>query len=104
MDYSLDRPRDSIALIEISIAPQVLDQRVADATVLLHLGSGCYYSLDGVGSRAWELLREHGRLEAVHRALLAEYEVSAERLWRDLQSLVDQLADHRLLEVRHGGL
>lgn len=103
MVYSLDRLRDPSAPIEISIAPQVLDRRVADATVLLHLGSGCYYSLDEVGSRAWELLREHGRLDAVHRELLAEYEVSVERLWRDLQRLIDQLADHRLLEVRRRG-
>lgn len=89
--------------VELSVPEHVLARRVGEETVLLHVGSGSYYSLDAVGTRSWELVCEHGRLEPVHRALVAEYEVGRQRLWRDLRRLVDQLAAAGLLEVRSDG-
>ncbi len=34
---------------------------VKDETVILDMGSGTYYGLDGVGARVWELLEQPKR-------------------------------------------
>ena len=84
----------------LRVHPQVFHRRLGDETILLQLDSGTYFGLDEVGSRAWELLQSLERLGEVQEALLAEYEVSAEDLWRDLEILVGRLLDHGLVEVQ----
>jgi hypothetical protein len=84
----------------LRVRPQVFHRRLGDETILLELDSGTYFGLDEVGSRAWELLQSQGCLGAVQEALLAEYAVGAEDLWRDLESLVGRLLDHGLVEVQ----
>lgn len=59
--------------------------------VLLDLESEVYFGLDDVGTRIWSLLEADRPLGEVHRLLLAEYEVAAEELWRDLAELVERL-------------
>jgi hypothetical protein len=41
----------------------------------------------------WALLAEHGRVESAYRALLEEYDVSEDRLRRDLLSFIDANAN-----------
>jgi hypothetical protein len=66
--------------------------------VLLDLESGTYYGLDEVGTRMLELVREHGSVEPVVAAMLHEYEVGEEQLRRDLEDLLDKLAEHGLVQ------
>jgi coenzyme PQQ synthesis protein D (PqqD) len=84
----------------LRIRPQVFHRRLGDETIILKLDSGTYFGLDEVGSRAWELIQSRGCLAEVLEALVAEYEVTAEDLWRDLESLVGRLLDHGLVEVQ----
>ena len=72
--------------------------------VLLNLKTGIYFGLDPVGTRAWQLIQDHGCLGPVKDAMLREYEVSAERLWEDLRDLVTRLVDHGLVEVIDEGV
>ncbi len=67
--------------------------------VLLNLKTGIYFGLDPVGTRAWQLIQDHGRLGPVRDAMLEEYEVSAERVEEDLLDLVTELLDNGLVEV-----
>lgn len=77
----------------------VMDRRVGEETVLLHLASGTYYGLDPVGTRIWELIRAGHRLAEVRERMLLDYDVSAEQLDADLLRLVEELLDQGLLST-----
>lgn len=82
---------------KIDISGDVVAREVGDETMLLNLASGTYFGLDAVGGRFWQLLEEGKSPLAARDALLAEYEVAAEVLERDLESLLDELADNGLV-------
>ncbi len=83
----------------VRIKDDVIFNDLQGEVVLLNLKTGIYFGLDPVGTRAWQLVQDHGRLGSVRDAMLGEYEVSAEDLWKDLQDLVIRLADNGLVEV-----
>ena len=83
----------------VSIPEEVLFRELDDEAVILELASGRYYGLDEVGTRMWQLLRQHGCLRPVHQALLEEYQVAEDQLRRDLLEFVDDLAARKLLEL-----
>jgi hypothetical protein len=83
----------------ISLSPDVISQEVSGETVLLDLQSENYFGLDEVGTRIWQLIGETGDLEAVYKTLLGEYEVSEERLLRDLDALLGEIAALGLVKL-----
>ena len=83
----------------VRIKDDILFNDLQGEIVILSPKDGVYFGLDPVGTRAWQLIQHHGRLGAVKDAMLKEYEVSAERLWEDLQDLVNSLLDNGLVEV-----
>lgn len=84
----------------VEIAPGVVYREVGGEAVLLDLDSQRYFTLDVVGTRMWALLAEHGSLDEARHRLLAEYEVDAATLARDLDELVERLAAEGLVRVR----
>ena len=74
---------------------------LAGEAAILHLGSGMYYSLDRVGARVWSLVQSSTSFHRIRDTLLAEYDVTAERLEPDLTELLNSLLAERLIEVRH---
>lgn len=80
----------------------VLINVVEGQSVLLNLKSERYFGLDEVGTAMWHALTTSPSLAAACERLLAEYEVEAERLRRDLAELASQLVAEGLLEVRSG--
>ena len=87
----------------VRIKDDVIFNNLQGEVVLLSLKTGIYFGLDPVGTRIWQLIQDHGVLRPVRDAMLAEYEVSAERLWEDLRDLVTRLADNGLVEVINEG-
>lgn len=79
--------------------PRVVWRELAGEAVLLDLDGERYFGLDEVGTRVWTLIEEPRALAEVHGALLAEYAVGADELWRDLVELVDRLVTAGLAEV-----
>ncbi len=71
----------------VTVPESVLFRDLDGEAVLLETGSGRYYGLDEVGTRMWSLLQLHGEIEAVCRALLAEYDVPEDRLREDLAAI-----------------
>lgn len=88
----------------VRVAPSVLSREVHGEAVLLQLDSGEYFGLDEVATRIWQLISEHGDLQAVEAAMCDEYLVEPDAASRDLQALVGQLLDKQLLEVVAPGL
>ena len=80
-----------------TVAPQALFQQVAQESVLLHLGTERYFSLDEVGTRMWQLLAEHGDIEIVVAEMEKEYEASADLLRTDVTALVEKLVAAELM-------
>ncbi|MGH8726092.1 MAG: PqqD family protein [Burkholderiales bacterium] len=73
---------------------------LAGDAAILHLGTGTYYTLDGVGARIWTLLQRPVTLATLHQTLLAEYDVTPERLDADLQTLLQALRAAGLIEIQ----
>ncbi|HEX2088037.1 MAG TPA: PqqD family protein [Solirubrobacteraceae bacterium] len=72
-------------------APGVLSQEVEGELVLLDPQAVRYYALDDVGARVWQLLGEHGDVDAVVRAMLDEFDVDETTLRADLDELLARL-------------
>ncbi len=83
----------------ITLSPDVISQEVSGETVLLDLESENYFGLDEVGTRIWQLIKETNDLEAIFNTLLAEYDVSEERLQGDLDALLGEIAGLGLVKL-----
>jgi hypothetical protein len=83
----------------ITLSPDVISQEVSGETVLLDLESENYFGLDEVGTRIWQLIKETNDLEAIFNTLLAEYDVSEERLRDDLDVLLGEIAGLGLVQL-----
>lgn len=81
----------------IYISSEVLAQEVDGETVLLDLQSESYFGLDEIGTRIWQLLQKHTKLQKVFDILLKEYDVDEKRLENDLHELLNKLLDKKLI-------
>jgi hypothetical protein len=79
------------------ISEGVVFRELEGEAVLLHLDSGLYFGLDRIGTRVWQLVAEHGRMEPVIDTLLEEYEVAPDVLRADVSALLDALLDKGLV-------
>ena len=78
--------------------PHVISTMHADATVLLDVERGMYYTLNEVGGRIWALLADSGSVGGIVSRLREEYDVAPERLEGDVAGLVERLRAARLVE------
>lgn len=83
--------------MHLRIADNVVFRNLADESVLLNLDTGTYFGLDAVGARLWNLVAEQVSIASITETLLAEYDVDAPRLQRDIATLIDQLLAKGLL-------
>lgn len=79
---------------------EVLSTELGNEVVLLNLRDGVYYGLDDVGARIWALLRQPVSVRMICDAILAEYEIDADRCERDVRAVVADLARCGLISVQ----
>jgi len=84
----------------VCVSPTVISQVVAGETVILDLESECYFGLDAVGTRIWQLIGEHGDLRRIVATLLEEYEVGEAQLLSDLEALLRETSGRGLVTLR----
>jgi Coenzyme PQQ synthesis protein D (PqqD) len=90
----------TIALTDhLKMADEILSTRMDQETVILNLKTGMYHGLDPVGTRFFELLKSTGDLTEVHRQLLSEFDVPADRLEKDLLALSEEMLGKGILVV-----
>jgi hypothetical protein len=93
----------TVAAIPATAVAVVLDNQVStvldDETVILHLEDGVYYGLDPVGTSIWQLLQEPRPVAEIRDRIVEEFDVDPERCARDLDALLSDLAERRLIEV-----
>ena len=79
--------------------PEVVDTALdTGETVLLHLDSKTYYSLNGTGTQIWQDLKQGLPLQEISRRLQGRFEVEPERADRSVLALVDDLLQHQLVQ------
>lgn len=66
-------------------------------SVLIHLVTANYYSLNQTGARIWALLGEGLTLDAVAATLVTEYNVTDQQAQQSVLTLAQALADQNLL-------
>lgn len=88
--------------MRVTVPDEVVRQELDGQSVFLNIDSGCYFSLDEVGTAMWRALTTSDSIQAAYEVLLEEYEVDGERLRADLGALVEKLQEQGLVEVRGG--
>ena len=78
----------------------VLFRELDGSGVLLNLNTESYLSLDDVGTRMWTLFTTEPSIQAAYGKLLAEYDVAPEVLRLDVENLLTQMLEHRLVELK----
>jgi len=78
----------------VRINPEVIAQRVEDNLVLVHLDTNQIYNLNDSAARLWELLEAGLDLDDAKQQLIQEFEVSMERLERDIAVVLNLLAEN----------
>jgi hypothetical protein len=86
----------------LRVSDDVVARDVGGEVMLLDLVSGTYFGLDAVGGEFWKLLGAGKSPQEARDALLAEYDVSAEELDRDLEALLEELARNGLVHSAGG--
>ena len=69
-------------------------------SAILNLKAGVYYGLNEVGTSVWKLIQEPKRVSEIREAILEEYEVEPDRCEADIMTLLQDLLDNGLIEVR----
>ncbi|RWE38239.1 MAG: PqqD family protein [Mesorhizobium sp.] len=72
-----------------------------EGLALLNLKSNIYYSLNGVGAFIWDLIQEPKPVADIRSAVLARYNVDAERCKADVDALLKGLAENGLARLEH---
>jgi len=73
-------------------------QNVGAESVILNLDDGHYYGLDEVGTRIIELVAQDTDTDSIAACLESEYAASADRIRADLETLLQDLLSHGLVE------
>jgi hypothetical protein len=83
----------------VKVPDEVVFEKVGEEYVLLELNLGKYFGLNDIGSRIWELLTESGDPQIVLARLLEEFDVSNEVVTVDLERLLNELAEKKLIAI-----
>jgi hypothetical protein len=79
------------------ISEGVVFRELDGEAVLLNLDSGMYFGLDRIGTRIWQLVEQHGRIDPIVAALVDEYEADARVLREDVGRLLGALTEKGLV-------
>ena len=66
-------------------------------SVILNIESGIYFGLDRIGTRVWQLIEEHGDVDAIVLVMEHEYDAVPQTLRADAEALVAALIEKRLI-------
>lgn len=83
--------------MHLTVSEAVVVRDLGGEAILLDLATSTYFGLDAVGTRIWHLLAEQQPTDAIVLRLLQEFDVDEHRLRLDLDKLVMQLLEKKLL-------
>lgn len=87
----------------VVVAPEQVAGDLANGdTVILNLANGIYYGLNSVGGCIWRFIQQPRAVGEITSMLRQEYNVDPERCDREVLALLEDLASHKLIEIRNG--
>jgi hypothetical protein len=78
--------------------PGTVAQRLGDEVVLVQINTDKIFVLNRTGARLWELLSSGLDRADVQQRMLQEFDVTEDRLTREVDLLVASLRDERLID------
>jgi hypothetical protein len=81
-------------------AAEVVHETIDGEAILIHLGTGTYYSLDGVGAELWGLAAAGADRDDVVAAAHDRYQGDSEHIGASVNGLIEQLLEQGLLVER----
>lgn len=72
---------------------------IDDEKVMMSIEKGCYYGLDPIGSRVWELIETPTRVSDLVDALLLKFDVDRQTCEQDVLAFLEELHDAGILQV-----
>lgn len=78
---------------------KVIDRAVEGETLVIHLPSGNYFSLNAVGTEIWESIDGTRTPRDIAGIVVAEYDVDVERAQADVLNVIGYLANEGLVAV-----
>ena len=73
---------------------------LGDEVVILDMQSEEYFSLDGVGTRIWEMIETPTTVREILAAILKAYDVEPARAENDLLAVLSEMQQEGLIEVQ----
>ena len=84
----------------IVAAPDQVSSELAGESVILNLKTGLYYGLNEVGAKIWDHIQAPKTFQELCEAITAEYEVAAEECSQDVQALLEEMIQAKLVEIK----
>lgn len=81
------------------LSSDILLQEVANEIVILNLADGQYYGLNEIGARVIQLMSRGENIDSITETLLQEFDVEQAVLEKDIQTLIEELRQHALVEI-----
>lgn len=80
---------------------EIVASDLGGETILIDLKSSMYYSMNALAGRIWSMLQEPLSAGEIQRRLLEEFEADTDESWRDIRELLQQMAEHGIVEIDH---
>ena len=88
-------PTDRLAPNAEEVAGEVIDGEA----IIISLTTGVYFSMDRVGGLIWSLIEARRSLQDIVATIVARHEVTSDEARTDVQRVVSELLEHRLVVV-----
>jgi hypothetical protein len=83
----------------VTRSPNLVAANIDGDIVMMGIDQGEYYSISGVGSRAWELLETPISVESIVNIICDEYDADETTCQDDMQSFIEELVELGLVSV-----
>ncbi len=80
----------------------IADRIVENEAVILNLDNGMYYSLNEIGTRVWQMVDTGKSSADIVKTLLQEYSVKPEILEKDVEAIITELLQEKLIKKSRG--
>lgn len=84
----------------VMVSSQQVSCPLGDEAAILNMKNSVYYGMNPVGATVWNLLKQPKTVAEIRDAILEEYEVEEKRCEQDLLSLLEEMRNEGLIEVR----
>jgi hypothetical protein len=83
-----------------TVDKEVVESRLGEETVILHLRHGVYFGLDRVGTAIWERLQAGDTVEAMRAHVRASFDAVPDSLDGEISDFLQVLLEKELIEQR----